>query len=56
MKHLWDLPAWLDLPEAAEYLRDVNTDPVISAVTTLLDAALEGAGPAISVHFPSPSA
>ena len=52
MKHLWDLPAWLDLPEAAEYLRDVNTDPVISAVT-ILDAALEGQVQ-LSVHFSRP--
>ena len=40
MKHLWDLPAWLELSEAAEYLGGVNTDPEISAVT-ILDAALE---------------
>ena len=41
MKHLWDLPAWLELSEAAEYLRGVNTEPEISAAT-LLDAALKG--------------
>ena len=41
MKHLWDLPGWLELAEAAEYLRGLNTEPEVSAVT-ILDAALEG--------------
>ena len=41
MKHLWNLPAWLELAEAAEYLRGLNTEPEISAAT-ILEAALEG--------------
>ena len=50
MKHLWDLPAWLELAEAAEYLRGPNTEPEVSAAT-ILDAALEGQVQ-LSVRFP----
>ena len=41
MKRLWDLPAWLELSEAAEHLRSLNTKQEISEVT-ILDAALKG--------------
>ena len=39
MNHLWNLPAWLELPEAAEYLQ-ANTTQEITEVS-ILEAALE---------------
>ena len=39
MDHLWNLPAWLELPEAAEYLH-ANTTQEITEVS-ILEAALE---------------
>ena len=39
MNHLWNLPAWLELPEALEYLQ-ANTTQEITEVS-ILEAALE---------------
>ncbi len=42
MNRLWNLPAWLELSEAAEYLQANTKQEIKINEVTILEAALEG--------------
>ena len=42
MNRLWNLPAWLELSEAAEYLHAITKQEIKINEVTILEAALEG--------------
>ena len=53
MNRLWNLPAWLELSEAAEYLHAITKQEIKINEVTILEAALEGQVQ-LSIRFSRP--